>query len=126
MGKTVKLTELGKAISDELTVYHEEVVEKVNAAGASAIKKLVQRTKAGAPVDSGDFKKSIASKEVDGGHGMKRYILYAKAPHHRIFHLLVKGHAKVNGGRVPGNPFLQKAVDQVLPGYEKDVEEALK
>ena len=126
MAKTVKPADLGKALSAELTVYHEEVVEKVNAAGSSAIKKLVKRTKAGAPVDTGDFKKSIASKELDAGHGMKNFVLYAKAPFHRIFHLLVHGHAKQNGGRVPGNPFLQDAVDQVLPEYEKDVEEALK
>lgn len=126
MSKTVKLTELGGAIAQELTLYQEEVTERVNAAGASAIKKLVKRTKAGAPVDSGDFKKSLASKEVDSGHGTKRYILYARAPKHRIFHLLVHGHAKSNGGRVPGHPFLKNAVDQVLPEYEKEIEEALK
>lgn len=126
MAKTIKPSDLGKAISQELTLYHEDVVEKVNAAGASAIKQLVKRTKAGAPVDSGDFKKSIASKEVTASNGMKSFVLYARPPKHRIFHLLVHGHAKQNGGRVPGHPFLQNAVDEVLPSYEKDVEEALK
>ena len=126
MGKTIKPTDLGKAISAELTVYHEDVVEKVNAAGSSAIKELVKRTKAGAPVDKGDFKKSIASKEITMGNGMKSFVLFARPPLHRIFHLLVHGHVKQNGGRVPGNPFLQDACDQVLPEYEKSIEEALK
>lgn len=126
MSKTIAPSALGKAISAELALYGEEVTEKVNAAGASAIKKLVQRTKAGAPVDSGDFKKSIASKEVDSGHGTKKFVLFARAPKHRIFHLLVNGHLKKDGGRVKGDPFLQNAVDEVLPEYEKDVEEALK
>lgn len=126
MSKTIKPADLGKAISAELGLYHEEVVEKVNAAGASAIKELVKRTKAGAPVATGDFKKSIASKEIDAGHGMKNFVLFARAPFHRIFHLLVHGHAKQNGGRVPGNPFLEDACEQVLPEYEKNVEEALK
>ncbi len=126
MSKTIKPSDLGKAISSELTIYHEDVVEKVNAAGASAIKELVKRTKAGAPVDTGDFKKSIASKEVQASNGMKNFVLYARAPFHRIFHLLVHGHAKQNGGRVPGNPFLQNACDQVLPEYEREIEEALK
>ena len=125
MSKTIKPTDLGKAISSELSIYHEDVVEKVNAAGASAIKELVKRTKANAPVDTGDFKKAIASKEVPTSNGMKTFVLYAKAPLHRIFHLLVHGHAKQNGGRVPGDPFLQNAVDAVLPEYEKAVEEAL-
>lgn len=126
MAKTIKPADLGRAISQELTFYHDDVVEKVNAAGSSAIKTLVQRTKTKAPVDTGDFKKSITSKELTASNGMKSFVLYAKAPFHRIFHLLVNGHAKQNGGRVPGNPFLQEACDQVLPEYEKAVEEALK
>lgn len=126
MAKTIKPADLGKAISQELTIYHEDVVEKVNAAGSSAIKELVKRTKAGAPVDSGDFKKSITSKEITVGNGMKNFVLFARPPLHRIFHLLVNGHLKKNGDRVPGNPFLQNACDQVLPEYEKNVEEALK
>ena len=126
MAKTIKPTDLGKAISQELTLYHENVVEKVNAAGSSAIKKLVKQTKAGAPVDSGDFKKAITSKELTAGNGVKSYVLFARPPKHRIFHLLVHGHVKKDGDRVPGNPFLQNAYDQVIPEYEKDVEEALK
>lgn len=126
MAKALKPTDLGEAIKAELTVYREEVAEGVNAAGAAAIKELVKRTKAGAPVDTGGFKMSLASKEVARGHGMKTFILYARAPFHRVFHLLVHGHEKVGGGRVPGDPFLQNAIDQVLPEYEKNVEEALK
>lgn len=124
MAKTIKPIELGKILDQELTVYHKNVIEGVNAAGSKAIKALVKKTKAGAPVNTGDFKKSITSKEVDAGNGMKSYVLFAKPPKHRIFHLLVHGHAKQNGGRVPGDPFLQNAVDAVLPEYKKDVEEA--
>ena len=126
MANTIKPADLSRALQQELTLYHDNVVEKVNAAGKASMKKLVKRTKDGAPVDSGDFKKSITSKELDAGNGMKTFVLYAKAPLHRIFHLLVNGHAKVNGGRVPGNPFLAKALEEVLPEYEKNVEEALK
>lgn len=126
MAKTIKPTDLGKAIIEELGLYHENVIERVNEAGDKAMKDIVKHTKAGAPVDRGDFKKSLASKTVDMGHGMKSFILYARAPLHRIFHLVVHGHAKQNGGRVPGNPFLQNALDRVLPEYEKNVEEALK
>lgn len=126
MAKTLRPADLGKAISQELTLYHDDVVEKVNAAGSSAIKELVKRTKALAPVDSGDFKKALASKELTASNGMKSFVLFARPPKHRIFHLLVNGHAKQNGGRVPGHPFLSDACDQVLPEYEKNVEEALK
>lgn len=126
MAKTVKLGDLADAIAQELTQYHEDIVEGVNSAGDKAMKELVKQTKQRAPVDTGDFKKNIASKTVDAGHGMKSFIWYVKAPLHRIVHLLVHGHEKTNGGRVPGDPFLQKSLDTVLPDYEKDVEEVLK
>lgn len=128
MPRTIKSTELGKAIADELTTYHDGVVERVNAAGADAVKKLVKLTKATAPKRTGSFKKNIASKEIEAktGTGMKAYVWYVKPPDHRLTHLLAHGHAKLNGGRVPGDPFLQNALDQTLPEYEEAVKEAVK
>lgn len=125
MSKSIRPADLGAAIARELELYSEEVVEKVNEAGREASKKLLKQTKANAPKASGDFSKSLAVKEEDAGHGMKKFTLHARAPKHRVFHLLVHGHAKQNGGRVPGDPFLKNAVDSVLPEYEKAVEEAL-
>jgi hypothetical protein len=58
--------------------------------------------------------------------GQKRFIWHVKAPDYRLTHLLVKGHATKDGGRTKANPFLQNALDQVLPEYEKEVEEAVK
>lgn len=125
MSKTIKPTDLGAVIMQELGLYHEDVIEKVIEVGRDASKKLLKQTKANAPKASGDFAKSLAVAEEDNGHRMKKFTLYARAPHYRVFHLLVHGHAKKNGGRVPGDPFLQNAVDAVLPEYEKAVEEAL-
>lgn len=125
MAKTIKPEELGAAIQKELTLYNEGVAERVNAAGKAAAEKLKKLTKATAPVASGDFRKHIAVKEVDAGHGTKRYIWHVKAPDHRLTHLLVHGHATKNGGRVPGDPFLKKALETVLPEYEQAVKEAV-
>lgn len=126
MAKTIKPTALGDAIAQELALYAEEVAEKVNAAGDKSMKKLVKLTKAKAPKMTGEYRKHITSTAIDEGHGMKSFVWHVKAPDHRLTHLLVHGHAKVNGGRVKGDPFLHNAVDEVLPEYEKDVEEALK
>ncbi len=127
MSKTINPADLGEAISEMLTLYHEEVLEDVNAAGERAAKKLVKLTKATAPKDSGDFAKSITSTSKENpATGDKTYTWGAKAPHHRITHLLVNGHATVNGGRVAGDPFLENALEVVLPEYEKEVEEILR
>ena len=127
MSKSIKPADLGEAISQELTLYHKAVLERVNAEGEEAVKALVKKTKATAPKKSGDFRKAITSKtETNTATGDKKFIWGAKAPHHRLTHLLVHGHAKKNGDRVPGDPFLENALAQVLPEYEQNVEEALK
>jgi hypothetical protein len=125
MAKSIKPEQLGAAIQEELTTYSEGVAERVNAVGKTAAEKLRKLTKATAPVASGDFRKHIAIKEVDTGHGTKRYIWHVKAPDHRLTHLLVHGHATKNGGRTKGDPFLKNALETVLPEYEQAVKEAV-
>lgn len=125
MAKTIEPADLGKAIEQELTTYHRDILNKVNAAGEVAVKALVKKTKATAPKRSGRFRRNIASKSEVGPSG-SRHIWYVKAPDYRLTHLLVNGHAKAGGGRVEGDPFLKNALDEVLPEYESAVEEAVK
>jgi hypothetical protein len=125
MAKTIKSADLGNAIEKELNVYHEDITRRINTASEEAVKALVKKTKASAPKKTGSFRKNIASKVLEKGDRGNRYVWYVKAPDHRKTHLLVHGHAKANGGRVKGDPFLQNALDEVLPEYENAVEEAI-
>lgn len=118
---------LGDALDAQLSLYLEEKVEAVNAAGEKAAKKLVQITKKTAPKRTGDYRKSLTyTVKENAVTGDKEFTWGAKAPHHRLTHLLVKGHPTANGGRVDGDPFLHDALEIVMPEYEKDIEEALK
>lgn len=126
MAKTVSLSGLGAAIAAELDMYHKDVIERVDAAGEKAIKKMVKLAKASAPVWTGRLKKDLTHKVIASRTGTKTYVLHAKAPSYRIFHLAVHGHATQTGGRAKGNPFLANAVEAVLPEYEEDIEEALR
>lgn len=127
MAKTIKPEQLCEALRKELTIYAEGVNIRVNTAGFKAMGKLVKLTKASAPTGKrGNFRKNITSQEKTDGHGMKVYTWGVKAPDYRLTHLLVHGHAAKDGGRVPGDPFLQNALDVVLPEYENAVKEALK
>lgn len=123
----VEVGELDKAISQTLTLYHKNVNDQINRASENAVKELVKQTKKTAPVGArGSFKKSIASKMVENRLGRVVYAWYAKSPDHRLTHLLVHGHATRNGGRTKGDPFLHNAVANVIPEWEKAVEEAIK
>ncbi len=126
MAKTIKPADLGKAIEEELTLYHKDVTERINNLSAEAAKSLVKKTKSTAPKRTGSFRKNISSKVLEKGLGGDKYVWHVKAPDHRLTHLLVHGHAKQNGERVKGDPFLQNALDEVMPAYEKAVEEAVK
>lgn len=128
MAKSITPKDLGTAIEQELTIYAKEVQEKVDAVGRKSIKRLVKLTQETAPIGErygGNFATSIASKEVKGVRG-SRFIWHVKAPNHRLTHLLVHGHATKDGGRTKANPFLKRALDTVLPEYEKELEEAVK
>lgn len=123
----IQPSELDQAIQQELTTYHRQMLNRVNAAGEEAVKALVKKTKATAPKKSGAFRKAITSKAtLNKATGDKRFVWGAKAPHYRLTHLLVHGHAKKDGGRVAGDPFLKNALAEVLPAYETAVEEAVK
>lgn len=123
----VKPGEMHVALGKLLDNYHQDVLDKVDEASEKAVKSLVKKTKASAPVGARrSFKKNIAGKQLEKTLNGSTYVWYVKAPDYRLTHLLVHGHAKVNGGRTKANPFLENALAEVLPEYEKDVKEAIK
>lgn len=126
----VPLDKLGDAIAQELGIYSKDVQTRVDKAGQKAIKELERITKDTAPFNAEairtHYAESIATKAEETRTGGRRFIWFVKAPNHRLTHLLVHGHATRNGGRTKADPFLQNALDRVLPEYEKAVEEAVK
>lgn len=129
MGKiTITADNLAKAVEQELTTYHEGVLEGLREATRENMTELVRKTRATAPKRTGTFRRYISGDFRGLARGLHtvRATWYVKAPHYRLTHLLVHGHAKRDGGRVPGDPFLQNALDEVLPAYEESVKEVLK
>lgn len=123
----IKPGDMHIALGKLLDNYHEDVLDKVDAASEKAVKSLVKKTKATAPIgDRRSYKKNITSKRVEKTLNGSTYAWYVKAPDYRLTHLLVHGHAKVNGGRTRADPFLENALAEVLPEYEKEVKEAIK
>lgn len=125
---TIKPGELGEAIERELGIYSEEVEERLREATRESMAKLVRKTKATAPKGKrGNFRKNIAGdfRQLKKGNRNIKATWYVKAPDYRLTHLLVHGHATRDGGRTKADPFLANALDEVLPEYEKAVEEAV-
>lgn len=126
---TITPGELADALSRELTTYHEDVEERLRGATRESMTKLVKKTKATAPKGKrGDFRKNIAGdfRGLKKGNRNIKATWYVKAPDYRLTHLLVHGHATKDGDRTKADPFLENALNEVLPEYEKAVEDAIK
>lgn len=124
----VKLEDLGGAIARELTMYSKEVQDKVNKAGRKAIKEVERKTRDTAPFNARAYHQHYADQITTTTEktrtGDETHIWHAKGKAGRLTHLLVHGHENRDGSRTAGSPFLQNALDDVLPDYEKEVEEA--
>lgn len=129
MARVTNLSTLGEVIGEELKLYTFEVNEKVYKAGQKAVKELERITKDTAPFNARAYHKHyvdmIATKSERRRTGVTVHTWYVKPPAHRLTHLLVKGHETKDGDRTKADPFLQNALDRVLPEYEKDIKEAL-
>lgn len=129
MSRNIGPDDLARQLSQTLTLFHSDVNEGINQASERAVTRLVEKTKATAPKGnrkSKKFRTSIAQKLLEKKRGGATYVWYVKPPNHRLTHLLVHGHATKNGGRTRADPFLQNALDEVVPEYEKEIEEVLK
>ena len=125
---------LNEQLAEVLTIYSSRVNDKIRDVTTETMKKLVKETRATAPVGRrhGQYKKNITAdysgtrKSARGLRGQNiKAVWYVKAPDYRLTHLLVKGHDTRDGDRTTPNPFLQNAIDKVLPEYERALEEAL-
>lgn len=107
--------------------------ERVDELTKAAVKQLAALTRASAPRESDRawqrkgatrprFHTSIAYKKLEAQwFGASRYLWYVVKPNYRLTHLLAKPHLARNGRIVPGNPFLQSALDTVLRDYEEAI-----
>lgn len=119
-------------LQDALMTYALKNGARIDELTKEAVKQLVSITRATAPRgakhshSSGArprFHASIAYKKLEAmWFGASRYLWCVEKPNYRLTHLLAKSHRARNNRRnnriVPGNPFLQNALDTVLRDYE--------
>ena len=118
MSQHVTIDQMDDAIMDELEKYAKLATDDMKDAVKDTAKEVRKDIQAGAPVDTGKYKKSWSVKNVHEdtasidlvGHSRNRY---------QIAHLLEHGHVKRGGGRVPAQPHIAAAEQR---GNEKLVE----
>lgn len=125
---SVSIGQLPEAISKELTIYGNNVINGVKKQAKKSMDQLVKDTKATAPVGKREkhYRDSIKSKKQLENDRSVSYLWYVEGSDYRLSHLLENGHALRNGDRVPGTHFIKNASDPILSQYIKAVEEVIK
>ncbi len=128
MANPVNSDNLALVIAQELTIYSKSVTEGIKKEAKSHMKDLVKKTKDTAPVGhrKKHYKNSISSRTASENDRGIECQWYVKGSDYRLSHLLERGHATRDGGRVEGTGFISKASDPILADYEKKVEEIIK
>lgn len=98
----------------------EDSIEPAVRKGCQTARKTA---KAGAPVMTGRYAKSLEYKV--SGHGMKVKGEVGSKKLPGLVHLLEKGHAKVGGGRVRAIPHMAPGFDAGAPEFERMIMEAV-
>lgn len=122
----IRADELAQAIVKELSEFENATEETVKAAVDKAAKSAVSALKTDSPKRTGKYAASWADK-VDKSKKARVYtrIVYSKAPHYRLTHLLEKGHKARNGrfvsARVHISPIEKNAIDDVIQGIKDGI-----
>jgi len=125
MSRTVSIDELDNAIMDELEKYADLAADELKAAvkeTAASVRKDIQ---AGAPVDTGKYKKSWSVKNVREDSESIELVVHSRN-RYQIAHLLEHGHAKRGGGRVAAKPHIASAEQRGNEKLVQTIEQKLK
>lgn len=117
----IKLDGLADALAGALEEYQQEVTEDVKASVKRASKVCVETLEATSPELTGDYKKGWRAKTAYESPFDIRMQVYNKTDY-QLTHLLEDGYAKVDGGRVPGQPHIGPAAEIASEFLYKDVQ----
>ena len=125
MSRNVSINEMSDAIMEELEKYAGLAADELKAAvkeTATSVRKDIQ---AGAPVDTGKYKKSWSVKNVHEDSESIDPVVHSRN-RYQLAHLLEHGHVKRGGGRVPAQPHIASAEQRGNEKLVQTIEQKLK
>ena len=117
----VKVDDLVDAISNELVQYSQEVTDGVKKEVKQVAKECKEEIQRNSPVLTGDYKRGWKDKVEYESRTDICVVIHNKTSY-QLTHLLENGHAKVNGGRVAGQPHIAPAEQNAEKKLLKKVE----
>ena len=96
----------------------KQIIKKVG-------KETAEELRQTSPKKTGAYAKHWASKTTYEDAKAIRVSVHARPPEYRKAHLLEKGHAKRNGGRVEGIPHVKPAEEKAIRRVEEGMKRSL-
>lgn len=124
LSKRVSIDAFADELVNTLKEYTEEVTEGMEKAKEDEAKKGAKTLRATSPVG----KRKRRRRYRQGWRAKQFGTAWAvyNATDYQLTHLLEKGHALVNGGRTSAIVHIAPVEDQVIIGYEKQLEKVIK
>ena len=125
MSRTVSVDQMANAIQEELDKYKDLAADGVKKAVKKAGKTVKEEINDSAPVRTGRYAKSWATKIMAEDSQSIELVVYSPS-RYMLAHLLEHGHAKRGGGRVAARPHIAAAEQHGIEELESEIEKALK
>ena len=125
MGTRINVDQLAATVMKELENYADTTTDGVKAAVKKAADTVKKEISAGAPVRTGKYSKSWATKTTaESSHALE--ITVHSRNRYQLAHLLEHGHAKRGGGRVAARPHIAAAEEHGIEELEQEIERSVR
>ena len=125
MGSRVQIDQLAATVIKELEDYADTTTDGVKAAVKKAADTVKKEISATAPVRTGKYTKSWATKTTaENSHALE--ITVHSRNRYQLAHLLEHGHAKRGGGRVAARPHIAAAEEHGIEELEREIEGSIR
>ena len=125
MGARINVDQLAATVMKELEDYADTTTDGVKAAVKKAADTVKKEISAGAPVRTGKYAKSWATKTTaESSHALE--ITVHSRNRYQLAHLLEHGHAKRGGGRVAARPHIAAAEEHGIEELEREIERSVR
>ena len=125
MGKKTSVQHLADELNEILTEYAYATSDGVKEAVQKTSKEVKTKVQAGAPVRTGQYKKSWAEKKMKETSNALTMVVYSRN-RYQLAHLLEHGHAKRGGGRTRAFPHIAPAEQEGIQMLEEEIKRSIR
>lgn len=120
----ISVDRLAAELAQGLSEYSQEVADGIKKAADEVADEAVRELKNTSPVLTGSYAKGWTKSKAYESKSAKRNTVHNKTDY-QLTHLLEKGHASRNGGRVAAKVHIQPVEEKAVASFEEKVKGAI-